>query len=952
MMKKLVALLMALALLCTSIGAFAEEEIVVVPEEAEVVETETAETEEKKHECPGDIEFDGHYACKDDCVDTIAATCTEPGYKVYKCQAPGCGQTFQVKDKTQLALTHDLDYTKAVITVQPTCTSEGERVVPCNRKGCEGLIEKIQMEEHKWVKGEAVEVTCTTDGYTPYECSVCHLTEKREVVVHEGHKLVPNDTWDSKTELPAYDLEAEDVVIPEIYIHTDKKDPNCKDAGLLRKYAYCANCPLVIITEEKTNDLVVVDHQKDLEKFVERKTVDGKEEDYKVYTDRLRALVAEADEKTDTLTGTDKNGVDNIIVCGGHAIEGITDVVNKHHDVKITIVEPDCVNDGSLTLACTKCTAKVVVPLKALGHNYTTEKSDAKSMPTCEKDGLLLVTCTRCDFSEQVEITAPGAHTKDTSATATVTYSQVKYGDLESVKNAPNKDKIVACQPYTIHTSCTGFKKTVTLKNGTTYDVVVKCSKTYDEEKPATSKEHAKGAESIEVKADCQQGGFLYFYCKDCGYRESKVYEKLDHDKKIEKVIVAADCEEKGTIEYYCSMCEELQETKTIPALGHNKVVSEKLSTPATCTKDGEEVSVCTYCNKEFRKPIPAHHTAPKDEDIIKASKTDTRWAFNAATCTTEGSKTYMCEACHTFQTEKINPLGHTYERKGYKTAVKNKADGKYYDKYEVATCTSDAYYERHCTDCGMDKKGEKWLTQEIVYVEGTKLDHPIGTIILDTDNLPTCKSVGYAAINCAVCGNKYVDEKFVLPALPHYEQVSWNSKTGTYEIKCVKPTWKEWTTLTKDYLKEELAGRYLDEEKAEAARKDILGKLYTKLLEKDSNNIPGIGCGATETVDVAKTHYDIAMKDGIITLTPAANCVRLDNPVVVVNWSFTLSDGNSFGVTVPFIAYDLKTLSYDVSSVKTPYGAKLNCVTVFVSDVVTSDITKVGPKGYGVAQF
>ena len=93
-------------------------------------------------------------------------------------------------------------------------------------------------------------------------------------------------------------------------------------------------------------------------------------------------------------------------------------------------------------------------------------------------------------------------------------------------------------------------------------------------------------------------------------------------------------------------------------------------------------------------------------------------------------------------------------------------------------------------------------------------------------------------------------------------------------------------------------------------------------------------------------------MKDGIITLTPAANCVRLDNPVVVVNWSFTLSDGNSFGVTVPFISYDLKTLSYDVSSVKTPYGAKLNCVTVFVSDVVTSDITKVGPKGYGVAQF
>lgn len=272
-----------------------------------------------------------------------------------------------------------------------------------------------------------------------------------------------------------------------------------------------------------------------------------------------------------------------------------------------------------------------------------------------------------------------------------------------------------------------------------------------------------------------------------------------------------------------------------------------------------------------------------------------------------------------------------------------------YYDKHEDATCERNEYYGRYCESCKNTKTG-KYVAFEEVEIPDTKLDHKITELYLDTNNLPTCTSTGRGVYKCATCD--YYDANFVLPKLPHNVTVAWNAKAGTYKITCDKAEWSKWDTLMKDYLKDEFANQGLTKAEAEKYRAKVLEDLKNKLVTKDSKYIPGIDCDMNDVVEIGKPHYSVAMKDGIITLTPDPDCMELDNPVVVVNWSFTLSDGNSFGVTVPFIAYDAETLSYDVSSVKTPYGAKLNCVTVFVSDVVTSDITKVGPKGYGVAQF
>ena len=119
MMKKLVALLMALALLCTSIGAFAE----VVPAEPKVENTPIIEPTETPTEVPteapttvvptekptlpptaepteppkGEIVSGEHYADKDDEIRRQEATCEEEGWIEYECQDPACAiKTFVI----------------------------------------------------------------------------------------------------------------------------------------------------------------------------------------------------------------------------------------------------------------------------------------------------------------------------------------------------------------------------------------------------------------------------------------------------------------------------------------------------------------------------------------------------------------------------------------------------------------------------------------------------------------------------------------------------------------------------------------------------------------------------------------------------------------------------------------------------------------------------------------
>ena len=102
---------------------------------------------------------------------TVAPTCTEQGYTVYKCEYNifGIGCTATKKDDFKPALDHNMsDW----IVVEATCTTAGEKYKACQRSGCthkvveEGYAEAHPVLGHDFEGAEWVieAPTCTTPG--------------------------------------------------------------------------------------------------------------------------------------------------------------------------------------------------------------------------------------------------------------------------------------------------------------------------------------------------------------------------------------------------------------------------------------------------------------------------------------------------------------------------------------------------------------------------------------------------------------------------------------------------------------------------------------------------------------------------------------------------------------------------------------------------------------------
>ena len=108
---------------------------------------------------------------------TVAPTCTEQGYTVYKCEYNifGIGCTATKKDDFVSVLGHDMsDW----IVVKATCTTAGEKYKVCQRSGCnhkvveEGYAEAYPALGHDFEGAEWVieAPTCTTPGQRYQVC--------------------------------------------------------------------------------------------------------------------------------------------------------------------------------------------------------------------------------------------------------------------------------------------------------------------------------------------------------------------------------------------------------------------------------------------------------------------------------------------------------------------------------------------------------------------------------------------------------------------------------------------------------------------------------------------------------------------------------------------------------------------------------------------------------------
>lgn len=143
-----------------------EDEAVALPELSE--DREVAEEDEAAADEAALLKGHKHSWKKE---KTVAPTCTEQGYTVYKCAYNlfGVGCTATKKDDFVPALDHNMsDW----IVVEATCTTAGEKYQVCQRSGCnhkvveEGYAEAHPVLGHDFEGAEwVVEApTCTTPG--------------------------------------------------------------------------------------------------------------------------------------------------------------------------------------------------------------------------------------------------------------------------------------------------------------------------------------------------------------------------------------------------------------------------------------------------------------------------------------------------------------------------------------------------------------------------------------------------------------------------------------------------------------------------------------------------------------------------------------------------------------------------------------------------------------------
>ena len=121
------------------------------------------------------------------------------------------------------------------------------------------------------------------------------------------------------------------------------------------------------------------------------------------------------------------------------------------------------------------------------------------------------------------------------------------------------------------------------------------------------------------------------------------------HD--FEEKVTAATCTEKGKITLVCKKCGEVSsDVKEIPATGHKTVKTGEKA--ATCTADGYTGDeVCQTCKETVKKGTVIEKLGHSYQSTLKA-----------ATCTEDGEKVSVCETCKDTIKETLKAVGHIYQ--------------------------------------------------------------------------------------------------------------------------------------------------------------------------------------------------------------------------------------------------------------------------------------------------
>ena len=171
-----------------------------------------------------------------------------------------------------------------------------------------------------------------------------------------------------------------------------------------------------------------------------------------------------------------------------------------------------------------------------------------------------------------------------------------------------------------------------------------RCGQKYAKKGLGTGTGHAYKKTTLPVT--CVSDGYDLFECTICGYSYKDNWVTDRQHSYIENK-KEATCTSAGLITYACSVCGATKDSFVIPALGHDKKISNAI--PPTCVYEGYNVYKCARCGIEDRETVaPLGHFYPSEWTVIITPD-----------CQTKGAKIKVCTNCNNIISETIPRTGH-----------------------------------------------------------------------------------------------------------------------------------------------------------------------------------------------------------------------------------------------------------------------------------------------------
>ncbi len=765
------------------------------------------------------------------------ATCTKPGEaassECSRCHTTTGGEPIPATGHNYILADGSYDATKGVVTTEATClvaevitytctacTDEEGHTIDVTGKA---LGHDYIDAEGNYVPGKItkqVTVTCDVDGYTEYTCGRCAegtdghtaitdvveaLNHKNAVTVEKIPATCTEDGQEAGTWCPDCETWREGgQVIPAAHTWGEWviTPATCGVAGSKVRTCTVEGCGETEADEEYAAANPALVHT-----WVESDTP---------------ATCYASGSKTQTCT----------TVGGCGKTETLETYEQRTHDIKDTVVDPDCKNmaDGYTLHECqyadcdysvkdswvkaehtpnikaATCTVdKICTVCETLLEEHTGHTPGAE--PTCTTDQI----CTVC----KAVLVGKLGHTEviDEAVAATCDGTGLTAGKHCSVCDVVLvKQEVVDALGHN-YTSEVTKQPTCTEEGVTTYTCKNDAKHTYTE--PIAKLGHDLTQHGAQAPTCTEIGWEAYETCKreGCGYTTYKElpangHTEVKHDAK------APTCTEIGWDAYVtCSECDYTTYNE-LAAKGHTEI--EHDAQAPTCTEIGWDAYVtCSECDYTTYNPIK------------ETGHTYGEWVtVKAATCAEEGRKERYCAACDAFEFETIaKSLIHSY---GPMANI-------------AATCETDG--RRGGTQCSVC--GDISVQPTVVPALGHKYEGTVTTA-------PTCETAGVKTFVCANdAAHTYTED---IDALGH----------DIVTDAAVAPTCTE-TGLT--------AGSHCSRCDDKTVKQEIVEALGHSFTEEETGKecIGRVCTVCEETILASKEH---AWNDGEIT--EAATCVKL----------------------------------------------------------------------------